>query len=116
MIRGRKFRLSAKAVVDARGILDYTLRQFGLAQQSSYAALLAEAARLVAEEPERVNSINRGQLQAGLRSFAVWIAAGRRSGASHLLFYRREGQGVLILRILHDGADAARHFGGPEVP
>lgn len=110
------YRLSDAAHLDVDGILLETARRFGPKQRRRYAALIHAAMRLVAEAPERPGSRPRNELGPGIRSFHIELAGQRRGAAAHVLFYCIE-QGhadgsadILVLRVLHERMDPARHF------
>ncbi len=104
------YRLSPEAARDFRAILRRTLIQFGTHQYDRYAAMLHQAASMVAAAPDRPGSTDHGYLQPGLRAFPVALAAGRRTASPHFLFYRPIPNGVLILRILHAAMDPTQHL------
>ena len=70
---------------------------------------------MVAADPMRRGSRPRDHVAAGVRSFHIELAARRRGAAAHLLYYV-QGQlddgheGVIILRVLHERMDPARHI------
>ena len=103
------YRLAPEAARDFRAILRRTLMHFGTHQYDRYATVLHRAAGMVAAAPDRPGSTDHGYLQPGLRAFPVALAAGRRSASPHLLFYRANPKGVLILSI-----DEARELGPDE--
>ena len=95
-----KFRLSRRAESDLLNIGAYTLRTLGKAQATRYLNELEACCRSLAANPalgRRCTEIRRG-----LRRFEI----GR-----HVLFYRKERSGILILRILHQSMLPVRHFG-----
>jgi toxin ParE1/3/4 len=104
------YRLSLAARGDLRTILAQSAAKFGASQRRRYAELLFEAMHRVAEDPTRAGSVDRRSIEPGLRSYPVSLAARRRSAAVHILFYKRADGGVLIVRILHDAMDFARHL------
>ena len=112
----RRWRLSAAADADIVNILRDSRSRFGGDQMSRYQALLMRAADLAGEAPMRVGSVARDDLLPGLRSLHISAAARRRGGAAHLLLYVvADGPApVLILRVLHERMDPARHLGETE--
>jgi toxin ParE1/3/4 len=106
------YRLTRAAAEDIAGILRHTLQRFGLRQHRAYERLLVRAAVMIAEQPFRPASRDRGDLLPGLRSFHLGHAARRRGATAHLLLYRvdRSEPRVLILRVLHEAMDPARHL------
>lgn len=102
-----RHRLTRRADEDIAQILRDTLREFGPRQVLAYAALIDKAIAMVAEAPRRPSSTDRSDLAAGVRSFHLAVASGRRRGASHVLYFTlsdrtdRDSE-VVILRVLHD--------------
>ena len=114
---GHRYRLSRRAVADFESILRESERSFGTAQRRRYESLIAQAAVLIAQDPQRGGSKARDDIRPGLRSFRVERASGRRGAASHVLFYLvgtfDDGvPGITIVRILHDRMDPERHIAG----
>jgi toxin ParE1/3/4 len=107
------YRLTEIAADDIVDILKESRRQFGPVQRDRYARLIAKAAEMIGDNPERVGSRKRDDLLDGLRSFHVELAAGRLGAASHVLYYLRDdgGDGVIILRVLHRRMDSVMHIG-----
>lgn len=93
------FRFSARAERDLEGIVDFTLSRWGTAQASKYVDGLEELAGTLAHNPALGKS--RDELHKGLQSFPY---------ESHVLFYRRERSGIVIVRILHENIDSPRHI------
>ncbi|MDR3775017.1 MAG: type II toxin-antitoxin system RelE/ParE family toxin [Terracidiphilus sp.] len=83
-------RFSRSAKADLLGIGAYTLQTWGAAQAERYLESLERCARLLAGNP----SLGRG---------CDWIRTGlhRFEKGRHVFFYRREGDGILVSRILH---------------
>jgi len=83
-------RFSRSAKADLLSIGSYTLKTWGPGQAERYLASLERCAKLLALNP----SLGRpcGWIRPGLYRFEK----GR-----HVLFYRREGHGILVSRILH---------------
>ncbi len=109
------FKYTSTAHSDIEGILRYTAGRFGALQRRRYAELIDAAANLVGEQPERAGSRPRDELGQGVRSFPIELAAGRRGAAAHVLYYisgRLDdgSDGVIILRVLYDRMDPARHI------
>jgi toxin ParE1/3/4 len=91
--------LSRQAAADLDEIWDYTAKTWGREQANRYVEGLRQSMRNVAGDPSRGRSI-----AVGRKSFYRY-----RSG-SHLMFYRQVGQGVRIVRILHESMDHKRHL------
>ena len=93
------YRLTPKAVDDLDGIYEYTIENFGLGQAQDYLNGLHQRFEELAERP----ALGRGadRLAPGLRRFPY---------QSHVVFYKPEDRGVLIVRVLHESMDVPRHF------
>lgn len=105
------YRLTHLAAQDIADLLRESRRRFGALQRDRYGSLIARAISMIAERPDRPGSRPRDELQPGVRSFHVELAAGRRGAASHVLYYVASAgdQPVQILRVLHDAMEPARH-------
>jgi toxin ParE1/3/4 len=111
----RRYRLTAAAGADVADILRESDRRFGPRQRLAYAGLLERAAELIAEQPRRPGSRDRGILAAGLRSLHVELAATRRGAGVHCIYYTDDSAKaprvyVIILRVLHERMDPALHL------
>ena len=83
-------RLSRSAKSDLLSIGAYTLQTWGAAQAERYLDGIERCAKLLADNPLLGRPCN-------------WIRPGlcRFEKGRHVLFYRRDGDGILISRILH---------------
>ena len=83
-------RFTRLAERDLAGIAAYTLRTWGAPQTMEYLDEMEACCRRLAENP----LLGRGceDIRAGLRRMEV---------GSHVLFYRKLPEGVLVVRILH---------------
>jgi toxin ParE1/3/4 len=114
-----RFRLARAAQIDLANILATSARAWGTDGRQRYAAILADAMRHVADEPEGPLTKKRTELRSGLRSFHVRYA--RRSAGTakirrpvHVLYYRVAEEGVIeIVRVLHEKMDPSRHLDEP---
>ncbi len=102
-----KYRLTEPAERDVRNILSETLHLFGPNQVTAYAAIIERGILMVAENPDRPGTVDRGELAPGVRSLHLEIAARRRGGAAHCLYYARwpladATEGIVIVRVLHE--------------
>jgi toxin ParE1/3/4 len=84
------FRFSNRALADLDGIAAYTIETWNLAQAERYIAALEAASRRLAEIP-----------QLGRRCDHIRPGLWRLQVISHVLFFRREGDDILVCRILH---------------
>ncbi|MET3580870.1 toxin ParE1/3/4 [Mesorhizobium robiniae] len=99
--------LTEPAERDIRDILRNTMQMFGPKQTRAYARIIELSIQLVSEDPDRPGSIERAELAAGVRLLHLEIAARRRGGAAHCLYYMKgrlsdETIGVIVVRVLHE--------------
>ena len=108
-----RYRLTGDAIADIRSILRVTTTRFSTRQHRTYRALLREAAELLAADPLRPASRDRGDILPGPRTFHIGHVARRRRAAAHVVLYRIEpdGAGIIITRVLHESMDPAAHIG-----
>ena len=92
------YRLSKRADADLAAIADYTINRFGIEQAWRYRDALNDAFQMLKHNPLRGRSAER--LATDLRRFEV---------ESHVVFYRPELTGLLIVRVLHQRMDFERH-------
>ncbi|KAA0598492.1 toxin ParE1/3/4 [Azospirillum lipoferum] len=115
------YRVTDAAKQDFRAILKETREQFGTHQRQIYKGLIATAVKMVATEPGRGGSWDRGGIVPGLRAFHLENAAGRRGAAAHTLYYAVEhlpagSPRVVILRLLHEGMEPNLHIARTDFP
>ena len=93
------YTLSGEADADIEGIAQDSLQRWGLAHTEKYILGFHEAFQRLAEFPD----IGRN---------ASYIRSGymRMETASHSVFYRKTEGGLLIVRVLHQRMDFARHL------
>jgi toxin ParE1/3/4 len=111
-----RYKYSRTADRDLEAILQFTANRFGQSQRQRYAELVDMAAALLGADPMRIGSRPRDDLGPGIRSFHIELAGRRRGAAAHVLYYvpttlPDRQQGVIILRVLHERMDPARHLG-----
>jgi toxin ParE1/3/4 len=99
--------LTEPAERDIRDILRNTMQMFGPRQVQAYARIIEHGIELVSDDPDRPSSIDRAELAPGVRLLHLEIAARRRGGAAHCLYYMKgrlsdETTGVVIVRVLHE--------------
>lgn len=95
-----RFRLTVRAEGDLFEIAEYTRRTWGEQQCARYLDQLEECCQRLAEHPILGRSCD--QIRPGLR---------RREQGKHVVFYRRDGGDILILRILHERMLPELHIG-----
>ncbi|MCR5018844.1 MAG: type II toxin-antitoxin system RelE/ParE family toxin [Bacteroidales bacterium] len=99
-----KYDITKEATEDLYRIWEYTVDTWSEEQADMYYALLETGMNEVAGAPERIGK-NYDEILPGLRAYHV-----RR----HMLFYTIQPNGrALIIRILHEKMDYARHFAIP---
>jgi toxin ParE1/3/4 len=101
------YELTEPAERDIKGIVRDTMKMFGPRQVQAYARIIERGIELVAENPDRLGSLDRSEIASGVRLLHLEIAAGRRGGAAHCLYYIQgrlsDGSaGAIILRVLHE--------------
>ena len=109
------YRVTDAAKLDFRAVLKATNEQFGPRQRQVYRRLIAQAVTMVATQPGRGGSWDRGVVVPGLRAFHLEHAAGRRGAAAHTLYYAVEplpdgSLCVVILRLLHESMEPQLHI------
>jgi toxin ParE1/3/4 len=116
--RSRRFevRLTRTAQRDVKAILNWSRKEFGEAAAARYKALIKQALRDIAADPERPGSAERPEiLIEGARTYHLWYSRGRVKGQGvkaprHFLLYRRREERVIeVGRVCHDARDLARH-------
>jgi toxin ParE1/3/4 len=93
------YKLSRKAQSDLSDIWDYTARHWGLEQASRYVRSIATACDDIAAQ--RIAGRAADEVRAGYRKWPV---------GSHVIFYRTDGQTLVVIRILHKRMDVPRHL------
>jgi toxin ParE1/3/4 len=106
------WRFTRHARRDLRETLAYTLDRFGPRQAEAYAGLVDRALEALDGDHLRPGTRAREELGAGVRSVHLAIFAAKRRGARHVLFYRPEGSGFVVLRLLHERQEPDRHVPG----
>lgn len=99
--------LTEPAERDIRDILRGTMQMFGPRQVQAYARIIQRGIDLICEDPSRPGSLERSEFATGLRFLHLEIAAGRRGGAAHCLYYMKgrlsDGTlGIIVIRVLHE--------------
>jgi len=92
-------RLSRRAASDLAEIADYTIAEFGINQARRYRDQLQACFRSLLANPELGRSAE--EVAPGLR---------RIRQQAHVVFYRVERDGLLIVRVLHHSMDFERHL------
>ena len=96
-----RYDITKEATEDLYRIWEYTVDTWSELQADTYYALLESGMDDVADAPDRIGKLY-DEIYPGLRAYHV-----RR----HMLFYILQDNGrALIVRILHERMDYARHF------
>ncbi len=101
------YEIAKAAERDIRDIFRETLKTFGPHQLAVYEQIILRGIEMIGDDPYRAGSLDRSELAPGVRFFHLELAAGRRGGAAHGLYYSI-GQlsggtiGTLVLRVLHE--------------
>ena len=93
------FRLSPAARRDLSSIWDYTQVNCGPHQAETSVTEIRVAIERVAAGPDRGRTCD--DIRSGYRRYAI---------GSHLVFYIETGDGVDVIRILHQRMDPTRHL------
>ncbi len=93
----RRLVLTELAAGDLKSIQRYSLEQWGAEQMTAYEDAIHHALDTLRDQPYLGR--NRDDLLTGLRSLGI---------ASHTIFYRIEGDNLVVQRILHQRLDATR--------
>lgn len=101
------YEITEPAERDIKDILRETLKTFGTQQLALYAQIITKGMELVADNPDRPETLDRSEIASGVKLFHLELAAGRRGGAAHCLYYSTgrlsDGStGTIILRVLHE--------------
>ena len=92
------YELSGKASADVADIYEYMIVNFGVEQARTYLHGLDDCFKALAENPLQGRAAD--ELASELRRYEY---------QSHVVFYREVEQYTLIIRVLHQGMDFARH-------
>ena len=95
-----KYNLTSQATEDLYQIWEYTVDTWSEKQADKYYSLLTAAFREIASDPLSIGE-PYDVILPGLRAYH----AGR-----HMVFYTLRGDWVLIVPVLHEKMDFARHF------
>lgn len=93
------FELSEKVASDLNAILDYSFLNFGSDVMLAYHQSLADCFDMLVDNPELGTPIK--EVRENYLCFAH---------RSHLVFYKQEEAGILIVRILHKSMDVSQHL------
>ena len=94
-------RFTEQADADLLNIYIYTYNTWNEKQAIEYTDGLKAGVNKLAENPERIGTVDRSSVRPGYRSYRY---------QSHLVFYRVSGQFVEVVRILHKRMDISKQF------
>lgn len=109
------YRLTHAAQSDIVSILAWSHEQFGEEARTRYEALIAAAIRDAAvSRTDAAEGAARPELGSGVFSWHLSRSRGRSPGGRvnrprHFLICRRDGDTLVIGRVLHDAMDLRRH-------
>lgn len=92
------YRLTPAAQRDLSSIWDYTRERWGEHQAETYLLEIRSTIERVAARPDRGRPVD--EIRTGYRRYAI---------GSHLIFFVDNGDGIDVIRILHQRMDPARH-------
>lgn len=93
------YKLSEAAAHDIEQLLNQSILDFGLLQTEAYYHDLTHCLALLADNPEMGNSAD--DIRPGYQRFCH---------ESHVIFYTRQTDHILIIRILHKRMDVSRNL------
>ncbi|MEO8125447.1 MAG: type II toxin-antitoxin system RelE/ParE family toxin [Bryobacteraceae bacterium] len=109
--------LSPESRGDLKETLKWTLAKFGADAALRYENLIVQALRDIEEDRHRPGSLDRSDLQPGVRAYHLSFSRDRARSAlgavhnpRHFVIYRSREAKIEILRILHEGRDLQRHL------
>jgi toxin ParE1/3/4 len=94
-----RYRISPRARQDLSDIWDFTARHWSPEQAARYLRLIADACSDIASG--KTTGRPADEIREGYRKSSV---------GSHVLFYREDGRGVIVVRVLHKRMDVTRHL------
>lgn len=114
------YRLTQAAQTDIVSILAWSHDQFGAEARRRYEALIATAIRDAATRSDTVGQVLRPELGEGVFSWHLAQSRSRSPGGTvhrprHFLICRRDGDVMVVGRVLHDAMELRRHL-DPEHP
>lgn len=109
------YRLTRAAQTDIAEILAWSHEQFGAEARKRYEALIATAIRDAASRTDDGAHKSRPELGIGVFSWHLSRSRARTTGGKvnrprHILICRRDGNTLIIGRVLHDAMDLRRHI------
>lgn len=111
----RKLTISGPARADLVHIRSYTLDTFGEAAAVAYRNLIERALEDIRENPMRLGTLQRSEIEGDLRSYHTASAKSRsfplvKKPRHFILFFEVSENEVVISRVLHERQDIGRHI------
>lgn len=94
-----KITLSPRAKLDLSEIWDYTFLQWGTEQAEKYVRDLWSTMKRAVDNS--IKCVDIGDVRKGYR---------KSKSGSHIIFFKVTGNGIDVVRILHQKMDFERHF------
>lgn len=109
-----RFLLAHAARADIAAVLETSRDRWGDAASDRYGELLAAAMHKIADDPEGPLTRARDEVLPNARSLHVKHAArGRRvKHPVHVIIFRKDPAGIVILHVLHERMDPLLHVTG----
>jgi len=109
-----EYRLTHAAQADIVAILAWSQEQFGVEARNRYEVLIATAIRDAASRTDNIGHTLRPELGDGVFSWHLAQSRTRAPGKTvhrprHFLLCRRDGDVLVIGRLLHDAMELRRH-------
>lgn len=110
-----RYRLTDAAQADIVSILAWSHEQFGQEARQRYEALIAAAIRDAASRSDEAGQIARPELGDEVFSWHLAQSRSRSRGGTvhrprHFLICRRDGDVLVVGRVLHDAMELRRHL------
>jgi toxin ParE1/3/4 len=110
-----RYRLTHAAQSDIIAILAWSHERFGAEARKRYEALIAAAIRDAAERSDGVGHTARPELGEGVFAWHLAQSRSRSQGGMvhrprHFLICRRDGDLLVVGRVLHDAMELRRHL------
>lgn len=110
-----KYRLTHSAQADIVSILAWSHERFGEEARKRYEVLIATAIRDAAERSDEIVQTARPELGDGVFSWHLAQSRTRSPGGTvhrprHLLICRRDGDILVVGRVVHDAMELRRHL------
>lgn len=114
-----RYRLTHAAQTDIVSILAWSQDQFGEEARKRYEALIAAAIRDAATRSDEVGRTVRPELGDGVFSWHLAQSRAHSPGGNvhrprHFLICRRDGEVLVVGRVLHDSMELRRHLNPPQ--